>query len=413
MSALLFAGGFTLYCILARLIVTQGTGAVREVIFALLNVAAYYLVYVFAQHTGFLIGFLFYFPAVVILYVVMRLFSQSQGPGFWIAFSAPILALILARYLPFSWGAAHFLHLLRRPAPPFLPLTIAPYLVGISYLAFRCSRLTLEVRNGLVEKPGFWSYVGFCFFLPTMSVGPINTYQNYRRGFGPDRPLMPIARCLLRILVGSVKYLYLGTLLSQLSFPELLLDDHYHRWIDLPIAAIFYYLFLYCNFSGFCDMAIGGAGLVGIPVPENFDSPFIARNVKDFWNRWHITLSVYMRDIVFSPVSKFLAHRMGMKNIDHAIALTILFVFLLVGVWHGVGWNYAAFGLFHGIGVAGNHYYTIALKNRLGRDGMRAYNASPGIRAIAIVLTFLYVSASMFFFANTPHQMTEIWTELK
>ena len=101
---------------------------------------------------------------------------------------------------------------------------------------------------------------------------------------------------------------------------------------------VFYYLYLYCNFSGYCDMAIGAAGLIGIPVAENFNNPFAARNVKDFWNRWHITLSSYMRDVVFAPLSKNLVRAMGPAYANHAIALTITVVFLLVGVWHGVGW---------------------------------------------------------------------------
>ena len=110
----------------------------------------------------------------------------------------------------------------------------------------------------------------------------------------------------MRVLVGAVKFKFFGPLLNQLTYSGLLLDGHPHLWVDLPIAAVAYYLYLYCNFSGFCDIAIGGAGLMGIPVAENFANPFAARNMKDYWNRWHITLSLYMRDVVFSPLSKAL-----------------------------------------------------------------------------------------------------------
>jgi membrane protein involved in D-alanine export len=120
-----------------------------------------------------------------------------------------------------------------------------------------------------------------------------------------------------------------------------------------------------------------------------------------------------MRDIVFSPLSKFLARMMGPANLDHAIALTIIIVFLLVGVWHGVGGHYAVFGLVHGIGVVANHYYTIGLKKWLGRDGFKAYNSNRWIQAIAIVLTFCYVAGSMFFFANTTKDMKEIFSEMR
>ena len=315
------------------------------------------------------------------MYVIMRLClaSEKEGWKLWLAFLTPILALIVARYTPPSVYAG-LIDWLRGDSVAGSNFLIAPYLVGISYLAFRCSYLVLEVRNGAVEKPGFFEYLGFAFFVPTMPVGPINTYSNYRRGFDAIPPADSAGRAALRILVGLVKYLFLGNIFNQLTYSGLLLDDHYHPWIDLPIAMVFYYLYLYCNFSGFCDMAIGGAGLIGIPVPENFLDPFSARNMREFWNRWHITLSQWMRDVVFSPLSRYLARVMGPSQVNQAVAVTIMVVFLLIGIWHGTGWNYAVFGLLQGVGVITTHYYTLGLKKWLGRDGFKAYNANPWIR---------------------------------
>jgi D-alanyl-lipoteichoic acid acyltransferase DltB (MBOAT superfamily) len=334
------------------------------------------------------------------------LFADKRGHWPWLAFFAPIAALIVVRYVPGSayvaLGEALGKH-----------WRGAPNMIGISYLAFRCSRLVLEVRNGVVKKPNFLEYLNFAFFLPTMPVGPINTYANFRRGFEATPYVVPVGRAALRILVGAVKYQFLGNLCNQLTYSGLLLDDHPHPWMDLPVAMLFYYLYLYLNFSGFCDMAIGAAGLMGIPVPENFDNPFAARNVKDFWNRWHITLSVWMRDVVFSPLSKFFVGKLGIKLADHAIALTIIIVFLLVGIWHGAGWNFAAFGAMHALGVVTNHYYTIFLKKRLGRDGFKAYNANSWIKAGAVALTFCYCAASFFLFANKIPQMKEIFAAIR
>jgi len=176
---------------------------------------------------------------------------------------------------------------------------------------------------------------------------------------------------------------------------------------------VFYYLHLYLSFSGFCDMAIGAAALIGIPVPENFENPLGARNMKEFWNRWHITLSSWMRDLVFSPLSKFLVGKFGLKLADHAIALTILVTFLLIGIWHGTGLNYALFGLAQAIGVATVHYYTIFLKQRLGRERFKAYNENRWIRAVAVIITFFYYAVTLFFFANTLAQMKEIFSVLR
>jgi membrane protein involved in D-alanine export len=390
------------YIIAGRWVIRWSKGTWREILFAVLNLAALHRFLFHHLNNGNLL-FLIYLALICFQYVMLRAFAEKKGSLPWLAFFTPIVALIVVRYGPIA-GLPHV---------PGLAWTTSLSLIGISYLTFRTSRLVLEVRNGAVKQPAFCEYLNFCFFLPTMPVGPINTYANFRRGF-EEKPLdVPVGRAALRILVGLVKYQFIGGLCSQLAYAGLLFDDNTHHWIDLPVAMIFYYLFLYCNFSGFCDMAIGAAGLIGIPVPENFDNPFAARNVKDFWNRWHITLSHWMRDIVFAPLSKYLVRLFGPAKADHAMALTILVVFLLVGIWHGVGWNFAAFGAMHAIGVAANHYYTIFLKKRLGRDRFKAYNENRSVHAIAVILTFLYCAASFFLFANTFPDMKEIFSILR
>jgi D-alanyl-lipoteichoic acid acyltransferase DltB (MBOAT superfamily) len=212
------------------------------------------------------------------------------------------------------------------------------------------------------------------------------------------------------VLVGAVKYAFFGPLLNQLTYTGLLLDGHPHLLVDLPIAAVAYYLYLYCNFSGFCDIAIGGAGLMRFAVAENFANPFAARNVGEFWNRWHITLSQFMREVVFSPLSKALVQAFGPAQANHAIALAILVVFLLVGVWHGAGWNYLMFGVAHALGVGANHYYTIGLKKWLKKETYAAYNRSRTIHAMAVTLTFIYVTFSYFAFANDWDAMKNIFS---
>jgi len=372
---------------------------VRDVSFGLLNLAAVYWIFFKTSDTRI---FPVYLAWVMAQYAMLAWFSQKRGAWPWLAFAAPVAALIIIRY-----GPADFF------SGVSLPYPAAPFFVGLSYLAFRSSKLVMQVRNGVVAMPGFWRYLSFCFFLPTLQVGPISPYSEFNRAFTGEPATIPVAQAGLRVLVGAIKYQYLAVLCNQLTYGNLLRDDHYHPWADLPVAVLFYYLFLYCSFSGFCDIAIGAAGLMGIPVAENFDKPLAARNVKDFWNRWHITLSEYMRDIIFSPLSKFLVRFMGTANANHAIALTIVAVFLLVGAWHGVGWNFAAFGAVHALGVVVNHYYTVGLKSWLGREGFKRYNENRWIHAVAVVLTFCYCAGSLFFFANTFLEMKEIFLILR
>ena len=387
------------YILAGYLTVKRLRGKPREVVFATLNVVALYFFLFRGRAHGRLI-FPAYIALVIFQYAMLRLFAQKKGWQPWLAFGTPILALIIIRYVPAAFAGGRYLE-------------YGALFIGISYLAFRSSHLVLEIRNGVVAPPSLCGYLGFCFFVPVMPVGPINPYSNHLRGFEEKPPEIPVGRAWLRILVGLVKYKFIGSVCFQMTYVNFLSDNHYHPWMDLPVAMLSYYLFLYCNFSGFCDMAIGAAGLMGIPVAENFNNPFAARNVKDFWNRWHITLSQYMRDVVFAPLSKYLVRLFGPAAANHAIALTILVVFLLVGVWHGVGWNFAAYGAVHALGVMANHYYTIALKKRLGAAGFKAYNANPWIRAVAVGGTFCYCGASLFFFANTFPGMREILSILR
>jgi D-alanyl-lipoteichoic acid acyltransferase DltB (MBOAT superfamily) len=398
--------GLLAYVLAGRGVMRWLTGPVREAALAALNVAGVFFFLFYGDTLHYVLRFGFYVALVAGLYLAMCLFANRRGGWPWLAFGTPIAALIIYRYLPNSIFVMLVQALLGKTLPGL------PNLVGLSYLAFRCSRLVLEVRNGVVKKPKILEYLNFAFFLPTMSVGPINTYANFRRGFA-EKYDVPVGRAALRILIGAVKYQFLGNLCNQLTYSGLLLDNHPHHWVDLPVAMLFYYLFLYCNFSGFCDMAVGAAALIGIPVPENFDNPFAARNVKDFWNRWHITLSTWMRDVVFSPLSKFLVGKMGLPLADHAIALTITIVFLLVGIWHGAGWNFAAFGAVHALGVVANHYYTIFLKKKLGREKFKAYNENRWIHAAAVAGTFCYCAASLIFFANPFTDIRQIFASFQ
>lgn len=390
----------------------------RDVVFSILNVAAVFLFFYWNRETeyGRFRAALFgsYVAMTVTQYLILRLsFGRSNWMS-WIAFLTPIIFLIVIRYA----RAPEMLAFLLPPDHPKLqghpeqPLSAT--FVGVSYLAFRTSYLVVEVRNGVIPMPNLWQYLGFAFFLPTLSVGPISPYSRHLHSFtNPSKLDLPFGRAMLRVIVGAVKYRFIGPILNQLTYSGLLLDGHPHPWIDLPIAAVAYYLYLYCNFSGFCDLAVGGAGLMGISVAENFNHPFSARNLQDFWNRWHITLSHYMRDIVFTPLSKLLVRKLGPKRINEVIAITVTVVFLLVGIWHGTGWHYAAFGLAHGFGLAVNHYYSVWLKRRLGKDGFVAYNNNRFIHAIAVAITFTYVTICLFLFANDGEAMAEIFAMLR
>lgn len=347
-----------------------------------------------------------YLVTVLGHFLSLRLAFGKQGVFTTISLLYPILLLLIVKYLPQSYNPLNgFLVPFEKVMPVFF--------VGISYMAFRLNYMALEVRNGVVPPPTLTEHMSFAFFVPTLVVGPINHYSTFIESYYRRPATRSVAAPLLRIIVGLTKYLFIASVISQLAYAGLMLDGHPHTWIDLAIAAPMFYLYLYCNFSGYCDMAIGAAGLLGIEVEENFENPLASRNLQEFWNRWHITLSTYMRDVMFAPLSKALVTAVGPKNANHAIAAVIVTVFLVIGAWHGVGLQFALFGLCHGVGVATCHYYTVFLKKRLGKAGYAAYNRNRWIKYAGIAVTFAFNSAALFLFANNWPDASKIFGTLR
>lgn len=352
--------------------------------------------------------FLLYLLTVVFHYFLTRAFAARSGWIPWLAFLFPIVVMMAVKYV--AAVSAPFQDHLRFIGKRH----IAEFFIGISYMAFRLSHLVLEVRNGIVPPPTVSEYLSFALFVPTLAVGPINPYSVFRESlYKPDRKATPLGRSVLRILVGATKYLFLASLLEQLSYSGLLFDAHPHHWVDLPVAVVAFYVYLYLNFSGYCDMAIGTAGLLGLRVIENFDHPFRARNPQDFWNRWHISLSLYLRDMVFSPLSRALIRKFGPSSMSAVIALSIFTVFFLMGLWHGIAWNFIIYGCLHGAGVVACQQYTTFLKRHLGKQGYAAYQQDWRFRWAGIAGTFTFAAVTLFFFANSLVREVEIFRILR
>lgn len=400
------------YAVLARL--ALASPRFRTSLFAFVNIAAFACLSLFTTYTEWkdetilslgsfavsrhlsLIGF--YVWVIAIGFFLLRFLAKREGRLPWIAFFYPIALLVGFKYFYIASDAMDRLG--------WDGWVVGATIVGLSYMAFRLSYLVLEVRNGVVEMPRLNEYLGFAFFLPTLVVGPISPYSTHQRSLArASERSVPVGRALVRILVGATKFFFLASLANQLTYDGVLLDGNRHSFIDLGIAVVFYYLFLFLNFSGFCDMAIGLATLVGVRVKENFDNPFAARNVKEFWNRWHITLSEYTRDVIFTPVTKAIFKKAGARYTNLAISMAVLCVFFVIGIWHGVGIFFVIFGLMHAAGVITNHYYTVWLKRALGKKKFKSYNENRFVNVAAIVLTFVYISSTFVFFANSYNQL--------
>lgn len=344
---------------------------------------------------------------VYIVIVAIQYFLLDKKLGSWLPLFFPILVLILVKYLPGSWTSVLL------PAE-FSKKVFADFFLGLSYMAFRLTYMVHEIRNEIVPMPGFSEYLSFAFFVPTLSIGPINPYSAFHNSLTkPDRSLTPIGRSWARILIGLTKYVFLGNLANQLTYDGLLADGLPHHWIDFSIAVAGYCAYLYLNFSGFCDLAIGVSGLLGIHVHENFDRPFSKRNLQEFWAHWHMTLTNYMRDMVFVPLSKSLVRRFGPASAPHCIAAAIAIVFVLMGIWHGAGPTFVIYGLWHAVGVVAVHYYTLFLKKRLGKVRYAKYRENRVIYHIANAVTLVYFALGLILVANSMHGLKLIFNAFR
>jgi D-alanyl-lipoteichoic acid acyltransferase DltB (MBOAT superfamily) len=174
-----------------------------------------------------------------------------------------------------------------------------------------------------------------------------------------------------------------------------------------------YPFFLYCNFSGYIDIVIGIARLIGISLPENFDRPFSADSFISFWSRWHITLSTWLKSYVYNPLLMLLMRRFPADSLAPVWGVIAFFVtFFLVGAWHGRTSSFLFFGVLQGLGVSINKIYEIVLTSRLGRKRAKALNSNGIYIAICRGLTFTWFAFTLAWFWSDWSQLTVLVTAM-
>ncbi len=239
--------------------------------------------------------------------------------------------------------------------------------VGLSYILFRCLHLVDYFFNELQETPpgpvGFFNYT--CSFLTFIS-GPIGFYQPFKNDYETLHECKleedSLFQACSRIVTGALKISYLSAFFNT---AVIILKTH-PLALDFPtVGFIFssfsYMFFMYFNFSGYMDIVIGLGKLLGFSIPENFNYPFSANNMLDFWSRWHITLSEWFKTYLFNPLVKKLMYTFGNHKslVPYLGALAFFIVFFSMGMWHGTTPAFLVYGVFLGLGVSLNKFYQV------------------------------------------------------
>lgn len=246
-------------------------------------------------------------------------------------------------------------------APLFL-VKITPFLshkpsmvgfLGISYLTFKSVQMIMEMRDGTIKRYRMFRYIQFLLFFPTISSGPIDRYRRFEKDVenppNLDNYLFFLEKGIHNLFIGFLYKFIIGYYLGQVLMPVVAEAAEKSGGISWHLVAYMYVysLYLFFDFAGYSLFAVGTSYLMGYDTPINFNKPFLSWNIKEFWNRWHMTLSFWFRDFVYMRLMFMLIKKKVFKSRIVASNVGYFALFLLMGVWHGLTWYYLVYGVYH------------------------------------------------------------------
>jgi alginate O-acetyltransferase complex protein AlgI len=265
--------------------------------------------------------------------------------------------------------------------------------IGVSYFIFRLIHVCLDARRDRLGDATLSETLVYALHPATLIAGPIDRIQHSlieQRCEIPE-PSQYVRDGLWRLFVGLFKKLAL----ANLAYGFVAANDVFRRGDQAPLIGwlwlLAYAFYLYFDFAAYSDIAIGVARLMGLRLPENFANPYLQPNITRFWQAWHITLSTWLRDYIFFPLSRGLLRRFGNRFSGLILLFSHVTTMLACGLWHGLTVGFAAWGLWHGLGLF-THSQVPALRRRFGLPLIPA--------ALSTAFTFLFVTLGWIFFSN-------------
>ena len=297
------------------------------------------------------ISFLFYMlcdPRFILLLISEIVFSgfiskkiissRYRKQYLIIGISIVVVILFFFKYLPL-WGG-----LIERMCDKNSVISILIMPLGISYFSFKIISYMIDVYRGEIGSQGaLQDYILYVMFFPQMICGPISRYREIvpqvENGSGLQTDM--IAEGMLLIISGMFKKMVIADRLSG-YVNTIWGNPTSYPGVALVLAAFSYSIQLYCDFAGYSEMAVGVGYLMGIKILPNFRNPYFASNIRDFWKRWHISLTSWLRDYVYIPLG-------GNRKTKIRRCFNIMTVYLISGIWHGNSFNFLIWGIYHGI----------------------------------------------------------------
>ncbi|MEZ7740318.1 D-alanyl-lipoteichoic acid biosynthesis protein DltB [Gemella sanguinis] len=272
--------------------------------------------------------------------------------------------------------------------------------IGISYMSFKTIQIMIEISDGLIkERISIIDYIQFLLFFPTVSSGPIDRSRrfmvNIKERMPRDEYLELAGVGVYRVVLG----LLYKVVLSTYSYHYLVTLPNFGS-LEYSVKYMYLYtLYLFFDFAGYSLMAVGSSNILGVQTPMNFNKPFLSIDIKDFWNRWHITLSTWLRDFVFSRVFMEATKKKRFKKRLNTAMYAYMVNMLLMGFWHGLTISYIVYGAYHGILMAGFEYYQKKSKFYKKNKNKVWYKVCSWFITINLVIFGLYI------FSGEPYKI--------
>lgn len=318
---------------------------------------------------------------------VGRRLQNEQRPRLrraWLAGGITVSLATLGFFKYLGFAAAGAVGLLERLGirlgESALPDVALP--VGISFFVFHAISLMVDAWRGKIPvRVGWLEALLYVAFFPQLVAGPILRASAFLPQLArpPDPENLDVARALELIAVGLAKKVLIANFLATRLVDPAFSSPAAHPGLEALLAIYAYAAQIYCDFSGYTDMAIGSALLLGYRFPENFAAPYLAASPQDFWHRWHISLSTWLRDYLFIPLG-------GSRRGPARTQLNLFATMVLGGLWHGAAWTFVIWGAFHGAGLVVHRAWAASRAGLVAR-----VRASPAWPVLARVLTFHFV----------------------
>jgi alginate O-acetyltransferase complex protein AlgI len=278
------------------------------------------------------------------------------------------------------------------PSPPLLTIVLP---IGLSFYIFESISYLLEVRRKVVDPLPLLDLAAWLTFFPKLFAGPITRASEFAPQLNARTSQVDAGAAFWLIGRGLIKKMVIATYLSEAIVDDVFSTPGQHSAVEVLVGIYAYTAQIYIDFSAYTDMAIGIALLLGFGLPENFNGPYKATSMQDFWTRWHMSLSRWFRDFVLQPLVR------GGSRGRVAIARNIMVVMLLTGLWHGAAWTFVIWGGLHGVVMAAE---------RIQRERRRAKRLprptdTPSRRFLLRFLTFHFVAATWVIFRSDSMEL--------